>query len=210
MGADRGGEVSSIQQDKQNKAKTLMKDTIQTLCPLQPKPFEMSQLPAARAWSGVKGGGGACFDWFLLLWIQSLQMIWMCCSHPAQRMTLYIMVGGVRLAMICGALLPTASEPDHRTVKQAGIMWPASCVRAAPGTRMHYGKKASWQRLWQSLAGKPWVWGDVWSCHPCGCYFGTYLTIVARHIHPFMETAFPDGHGLFQQDNASCHEAKLF
>lgn len=67
MGADRGGEVSRIQHDKQNKAKTLMKDTIQTLCPLQPKPFEMSQLPAARSWSGVKGGGGACFDCFFTL-----------------------------------------------------------------------------------------------------------------------------------------------
>ncbi|KAK3513688.1 hypothetical protein QTP70_028775 [Hemibagrus guttatus] len=30
----------------------------------------------------------------------------------------------------------------------------------------------------------------------------TYLSIAADHVHPFMETVFPDGCGLFQQDNA--------
>ncbi|KAK3519523.1 hypothetical protein QTP70_033853, partial [Hemibagrus guttatus] len=29
------------------------------------------------------------------------------------------------------------------------------------------------------------------------------------HVHPFMETVFPDGCGLFQQDNAPCHKAKI-
>ncbi|KAK3562392.1 hypothetical protein QTP86_033531, partial [Hemibagrus guttatus] len=38
----------------------------------------------------------------------------------------------------------------------------------------------------------------------------TYLSIVADHVHPFMETAFPDGFGLFQQDNAPCHKTKMF
>jgi len=37
----------------------------------------------------------------------------------------------------------------------------------------------------------------------------TYLTIVADQVHPFMETAFPNGSGLFQQDNAACHTAKM-
>ena len=37
----------------------------------------------------------------------------------------------------------------------------------------------------------------------------TYLSIVADHIHPFMKTVFPDGCGLFQQDNALCHKAKI-
>ncbi|KAK3549087.1 hypothetical protein QTP70_031342 [Hemibagrus guttatus] len=39
----------------------------------------------------------------------------------------------------------------------------------------------------------------------------TYLSIVADHVHPFMETVkgFPDGCGLFQQDNAPCHKAKM-
>ncbi|KAK3570978.1 hypothetical protein QTP86_031835, partial [Hemibagrus guttatus] len=37
----------------------------------------------------------------------------------------------------------------------------------------------------------------------------TYLSNVADHVHPFMETVFPDGCGLFQQDNAPCHEAKM-
>ena len=38
----------------------------------------------------------------------------------------------------------------------------------------------------------------------------TYLSIVADHIPPFMETAFPDGCGHIQQDNAPCHKAKMF
>ena len=35
-----------------------------------------------------------------------------------------------------------------------------------------------------------------------------YLSIFAEHVHPFMETVFPDGCGLFQQDNAPFHKAK--
>ena len=30
----------------------------------------------------------------------------------------------------------------------------------------------------------------------------TYLSTVADHVHPFMEPVFPEGCGLFQQDNA--------
>ncbi|KAK3561066.1 hypothetical protein QTP86_026371 [Hemibagrus guttatus] len=37
----------------------------------------------------------------------------------------------------------------------------------------------------------------------------TYLSIVADRIHPFMETVFPDGCGLLQQDNAPCHSTKM-
>ncbi|KAK3525669.1 hypothetical protein QTP70_004315 [Hemibagrus guttatus] len=37
----------------------------------------------------------------------------------------------------------------------------------------------------------------------------TYLSIVAVHVHTLMETVFPDGCGLFQQDNAQCHKAKM-
>ncbi|MCJ8732198.1 hypothetical protein PDJAM_G00208470 [Pangasius djambal] len=37
----------------------------------------------------------------------------------------------------------------------------------------------------------------------------TYLNIVADQVHPFMATVFPNGSGLFQQDNATCHTAKL-
>ncbi|KAK3570021.1 hypothetical protein QTP86_009164 [Hemibagrus guttatus] len=37
----------------------------------------------------------------------------------------------------------------------------------------------------------------------------TYLSIVAEHVHPFMEMVFPDGCGLFQQDNVPCHKAKM-
>ena len=36
----------------------------------------------------------------------------------------------------------------------------------------------------------------------------TYLSIAADHVHSFMETVFPDGCGLFQQDNAPCKKSK--
>ena len=37
----------------------------------------------------------------------------------------------------------------------------------------------------------------------------TYLNIVADQEQHFMATVFPDGSGLFQQDNAPCHTAKI-
>ena len=37
----------------------------------------------------------------------------------------------------------------------------------------------------------------------------TYLSIVADHVHPFMETVFPDGCGLIRQDNAPGHKAEM-
>ncbi|MCI4395292.1 hypothetical protein PGIGA_G00178730 [Pangasianodon gigas] len=37
----------------------------------------------------------------------------------------------------------------------------------------------------------------------------TYLNIVADQVYPFMVTEFPNGSGLFHQDNAPCHTAKI-
>ncbi|KAK3523387.1 hypothetical protein QTP86_029885, partial [Hemibagrus guttatus] len=37
----------------------------------------------------------------------------------------------------------------------------------------------------------------------------TYLSIVADHVPPLMETLFPDVCGLFQQDNVPCYKAKM-
>ncbi|KAK3516948.1 hypothetical protein QTP70_028239, partial [Hemibagrus guttatus] len=37
----------------------------------------------------------------------------------------------------------------------------------------------------------------------------TYLCIVVEHVYPFMETVFPDGCGVFQQDNVACPKAKI-
>ena len=42
-----------------------------------------------------------------------------------------------------------------------------------------------------------------------GIYCTAYLSIVGDHAHPFMETVFPGGCGLFQQDNAPYHKAKM-
>ena len=37
----------------------------------------------------------------------------------------------------------------------------------------------------------------------------TYLSIVADQVYPLMVMVFPDGCGLFQQDNVPCHKAKM-
>lgn len=37
----------------------------------------------------------------------------------------------------------------------------------------------------------------------------TYLSVVAEHADPFMETVFPNVWGLFQYDNVSCHKTKM-
>ncbi|KAK3566489.1 hypothetical protein QTP86_034054 [Hemibagrus guttatus] len=54
---------------------------------------------------------------------------------------------------------------------------------------------------WETLG--PAIHVDVTLTHT------TCLSIVADHVHPSMETVFPDGCGLFQQDNAPCHKAKM-
>jgi len=37
----------------------------------------------------------------------------------------------------------------------------------------------------------------------------TYRNIIADQVHPFMAMVFPDGSGLFQQNNAPCHIAHI-
>ncbi|GFT82903.1 transposase domain containing protein [Trichonephila clavipes] len=36
-----------------------------------------------------------------------------------------------------------------------------------------------------------------------------YLNIIADQLHPYMASVFPAGNGMFQQDNATCHKAKI-
>ncbi|KAK3549732.1 hypothetical protein QTP86_007743 [Hemibagrus guttatus] len=74
---------------------------------------------------------------------------------------------------------------------------------------MHYGKEAIgggsvmlWAMFcWETLG--PAIHVDASLTRT------TYLSIAADHVHPFMETLFPDGCGLFQQDNAPCHKANM-
>jgi len=71
---------------------------------------------------------------------------------------------------------------------------------------MQYGKKASRRRQCDALGNVllgPAIYVDVTLTRT------TYLSIAADHVHPFMETAFPGGCGLFQQENAPCHKAKM-
>lgn len=81
--------------------------------------------------------------------------------------------------------------------------WPGvSITRGTPGTRMHYRKASRHVMLWAMFCWKtlgPAIHVNLTFTHP------TCLSIV-----PLMETVFPDGRGLFLQDNASCHKAKWF
>lgn len=36
-----------------------------------------------------------------------------------------------------------------------------------------------------------------------------YASIVADHIHPYMQIVFPGHGGTFQHDNATCHKARI-
>ncbi|GBM22014.1 Transposable element Tc1 transposase [Araneus ventricosus] len=36
-----------------------------------------------------------------------------------------------------------------------------------------------------------------------------YLSIIADQLHPYMAVVFPTGNGIFQQDNAPCHKARI-
>jgi len=36
-----------------------------------------------------------------------------------------------------------------------------------------------------------------------------YLNIIADQLHPYMDSVFPAGNGMFQQDNAPCHKPKI-
>ncbi|GFU71880.1 transposase domain containing protein [Trichonephila clavipes] len=36
-----------------------------------------------------------------------------------------------------------------------------------------------------------------------------YLNIIAYQLHPYMASDSPVGNEMFQQDNASCHKAKI-
>ncbi|GFW51764.1 transposable element Tc1 transposase [Trichonephila clavipes] len=36
-----------------------------------------------------------------------------------------------------------------------------------------------------------------------------YLNIITDQLHPYVASVFPAGNGMFQQDNAPCHKAKI-
>ncbi|MCI4387329.1 hypothetical protein PGIGA_G00072870 [Pangasianodon gigas] len=67
---------------------------------------------------------------------------------------------------------------------------------------MHYGKKASQRRQCDALGNV--LLGNLVSWPSYGCYFDRYH--LPKHI---MVTVLPNGSGLFQQDNAPCHTAKI-
>ncbi len=102
------------------------------------------------------------------------------------------------------------TEPQSNGRRWPGLMnhvfiyitWMAGCVCVAYlGNTWH--QDALWEEgkpveaVWffgQCSAGKPWVlpsmWMLLWHVPP--------ISIVADHVHPFMETVFPSGCGLFQ------------
>ncbi len=44
--------------------------------------------------------------------------------------------------------------------------------------------------------------------HFCYHLITAYLSIVADHVHPFMNSVYPSSDDYFQQDNAPCHKAQ--
>lgn len=73
-------------------------------------------------------------------------------------------------------------------------------------TKMHCEKKTIWQRPC-SLGNV--LLGNLESWHFCGFYVDTYhLRKPGYKVHLFMAKAFPNGSGIFQQNNAPCHAAK--
>ncbi|KAK3554948.1 hypothetical protein QTP86_001871 [Hemibagrus guttatus] len=74
---------------------------------------------------------------------------------------------------------------------------------------MHYGKKASRQRQCYALGNVLLETLGVAIHVDVTLTRTTYLNIVEDHVYPFLETVFPDACGLFQQDNAPCHKAKM-
>ncbi|GBM70130.1 hypothetical protein AVEN_151588-1 [Araneus ventricosus] len=47
------------------------------------------------------------------------------------------------------------------------------------------------------------------SCGRTPIKAANYLNIIADQLHPYMAFVFPTGNGIFQQDNASCHKARI-
>ncbi|MCJ8743381.1 hypothetical protein PDJAM_G00093370 [Pangasius djambal] len=80
-------------------------------------------------------------------------------------------------------------------------------VEMAPGCTMGRrqaggGSVMLWATFcWETL--RPGIHVDVTLTRP------TYLNTVADQVHLFMATVFPNGSGLFQQDNAPCLTAKI-
>ncbi|KAK3555028.1 hypothetical protein QTP86_005693 [Hemibagrus guttatus] len=94
------------------------------------------------------------------------------------------------------------------------ITWMAECVCVS-----YLGNTWHQDALWEEggLAEAVSCFGQCSAGKPCGPAVhvdvtvtrSTYLSIAADHVHSFMETLFPDGCGLFQQDNAPCHKAEM-
>ena len=72
--------------------------------------------------------------------------------------------------------------------------WPGVCASltwGTHGTRMHYGKKVSWQRQRDALGNV--LLGQLGSSHPCACYSDTnHLPLHCyRPLTPFHRNSIP-------------------
>lgn len=95
-----------------------------------------------------------------------------------------------------------ASEMDHGALEKGCLAWWIPLY----SNGMYWGIRASWQwHFGQCYAGKPWyaVHSGVTLTH------NNYLNIVAEYVYLSTEMIFPHGFGLFRQDNATCHKAKM-
>ncbi|KAK3549263.1 hypothetical protein QTP70_034455 [Hemibagrus guttatus] len=90
------------------------------------------------------------------------------------------------------------------------ITWMAGCVGSFKAHGNTWHQDALWEEgepveavscFGQCSAGKHWVLPSMWIFTVTR---STHLSIVTDHV-----TIFPDGCGLFQQDNAPCHKAEM-
>lgn len=61
---------------------------------------------------------------------------------------------------------PDRKVSEHRDSQF--VAYGAAWLQRTPSIRMHYGKQASRQRQGDHLGNA--LLGNIWSCHPCGCY----------------------------------------
>ncbi|KAK3528676.1 hypothetical protein QTP70_007720 [Hemibagrus guttatus] len=128
-------------------------------------------------------------------------MVWGCMSVCGMG-SLHIWKGTINAERVYPALMPNDARDDAwaQAPRDPRIDRIRGCTMGR--RRAGGGSVLLWKMFcWETLG--PAVHVDVTVTR------STYLSIVADHVHSFMETLFPDGCGLFQQDNAPCHKAEM-
>ena len=85
-----------------------------------------------------------------------------------------------------------------------GWLWPCALITwGGDGPWMHNKLVEGVWCSGQCFAGRPRVWPFMWT----SIWYMQPQQLETMYVHPFMAMVFPDGSGLFQQDNVPCHTA---